>query len=361
MAVASGAEPFKVGYLQERVTSAAEFDAGTGAILRFRFEEALANGEVDRPIELVVKSGNGLPNGTARAVCDAWQALADDGALVIIGPGITDNCIAVLPLFESQGVPTINFPGTTRSRGRYGFQYQVGSLHDDGPLIARAMHRQGFGTVAVIRDSSPIGAEFFEGFDDACGRLGISISDDIKCSPVATDLADEARRAASSKPDALVYLGFGAVLLQLSRDLKDQSWDPPRFTTSAGMHFYAKTDDERRDMSGWVYVDQVDEDNETFTSMLDRFEAATGKRPFTSMSAGMYDMATLAVLGLRYATVHTPEGVTEGLEHIHQEPAALGGAGTVMGFGPWERTALKGPDYLVIRQMSGTESVKYTD
>jgi hypothetical protein len=125
------------------------------------------------------------------------------------------------------------------------------------------------------------------------------------------------------------------------------------------MHFYAKSDDERRVMSGWVYVDQVDEDNETLRSALDRYEAGHGERPFQPMFAGHYDMATLAVLGLRYATVHTPQGVTEGLERIQQVPAALGGAGTVQGFGPWEHTALKGADYLVLRQMSGVESIKY--
>ena len=113
-------------------------------------------------------------------------------------------------------------------------------------------------------------------------------------------------------------------------------------------------------MSGWVYVDQVDEDNVTLRSALDRYEKRHGLRPFQPFFAGMYDMATLAVLGLRYATVHTPDGVREGLERIQQVPAALGGQGTVQGFGPWERTALKGADYLVLRQMSGVESVKYT-
>jgi branched-chain amino acid transport system substrate-binding protein len=362
MSAATTAEPFKVGFLDEGLfPDGTRFDERVGNIIRFRFDEAVRDGEVDRPIELVVRSGRGLPCGTAHAVRQAWQALADEGVLVIIGPGITDNCIAVLPLFEAQGIPTINFPGTTRSRGRYGFQYQIGSLHDDGPLIARAMQRRGLGTVAVVRDQSPIGAEFFEGFEEACTHLGVTITNDIKCSPVAADLTSEVDRAASTKPAALAYLGYGAVLLDLSRALTAAGWDVPRFTTSAGMHFYTKTPDERREMSGWVYVDQVDENNETFAAMLDRYESASGTRPFDSITAGMYDMATLAVLGLRNATVHTAQGVTEGLERIHQVPSALGGARTVQGFGPWERTALKGPDYLVLRQMNGTETLKYTD
>jgi ABC-type branched-subunit amino acid transport system substrate-binding protein len=355
-------EPFLVGYLDEGLSpDPAAFDQGIGEMLRFRFAEALDAGEVDRPIELVVRRGRGLPHGTAKAVRDAWNALADEGVLVIIGPGITDNCMAVVPLFESRCVPTINFPGTTRSRGRYGFHYQIGALYGDGPLIARAIGRRGLRTVAVIRDRSPIGSEYFEYFEEECERSGLTVVADLKCSPVAANLSGEARFAAEARPDALAYLGFGGVLLDLSRALTAAGWDPPRFTTTAGMHFYSKTPAERREMSGWVYVDMVDDGNETMRGMLDAFEKRHGRRPFDPIGAGMYDMATLAVLGIRYATVHTPEGVMEGLERISQVPAALGGAGTIMGFGPWERTALKGPDYLVLRQMRGTETVRYQE
>lgn len=353
-------QPFKVGFLGETAGGDRQsFELGPGALMRFRFDEALETGELDRPVEVVFRSGWGLPHGSAQAVVDAWKALAETGVLVVVGPGITDNCIAVTPYFEQRRVPTINYPGTTRSRGEFGFHYQIGALYGDGPLIAKAMARRGLHRVAVIRDRSPIGAEFFEYFEQECERSGLTIAQDIKCSPVTENLEPEVEAAAAATPDALVYLGFGAVLLDLSRALTRMGWDPPRFTTSAGMHFYAKSMDERREMSGWVYVDQVDEDNDTFRAVLDRFEIRSGTRPFTSFAAGMWDMATLAVLGIRYATVHTPEGVKEGLERIHQVPAALGGSGTVLGFGPWERTALKGPDYLVLREMRGTDSVKY--
>jgi hypothetical protein len=78
----------------------ATFDRTIGEVIRLRFDEAMAAGEVDRPVELIVRTGRGLPQGTAMAVQDAWRErreLADEGALVIIGPGITDNCMAVVP------------------------------------------------------------------------------------------------------------------------------------------------------------------------------------------------------------------------------------------------------------------------
>jgi len=352
--------PHKVGFLGESgVITEAAFEQGAGGILRARFEEAFETGELDRPVELVVRSCWGLPSGSADAMCRGWNELADEGVLAIIGPGITDNCIAVTPLFEARGVPTINFPGTTKSRGRYGFHYQIGALYGDGPLIARAMARRDLRSVAVVRDQSPIGAEFYEAFERECEHAGIAIVRDVKCSPVAEDLGPAAQAAAQAETAALAYLGYGGVLLELSRALRTIGWDPPRFTTSAGMHFYRMDDDERRDMSGWVYVDMVDEDNDTLTRAMDTVERRTGRRPQGAVAGGMWDMATLAVLGIRNAPVLTPEGVMEGLELIQQVPSALGAAGTVMGFGPWERTALKGERYLVLREMRGTESVKY--
>ena len=88
-------------------------------------------------------------------------------------------------------------------------------------------------------------------------------------------------------------------------------------------------------------------------------DARFGGDNFGPMVPMMYDIATLLVHGLRLATVHTREGVNEGLERVHQLPAALGGAGTVMGFGSWERTALKGPDYLLLRVMGDGTTHRY--
>jgi len=355
-------DPHRVGFLDEGLFSdQASFDRQVGDVLRMRFDEAVEEGELDRPIELIVRTGRGLPYGTAKAVEDAWHELVNAGVLVVVGPGITDNCLAVVSAFEAGRVPTINFPGTAYSRGRYGFHYQVGALYGDGPLIADAMARQGYRRIAVLRDRSPIGDEYFESFREASERAGMVICVDQRCSPVASDLAPEVAAVSGGNPDALAYLGFGGILVTLSEALATQGWDPPRFTTTAGMHIYSKSAEERKVMAGWVYVDQVDEDNATMRRFVDNFERRYGRRPFDPLSGAMYDMATLVVRGLRYAPVQTPEGMTAGLERISQIPAVLGGPGTVMGFGPWEHTALKGPDYLVLRRMEGATTARWRE
>lgn len=360
MSSAASVDPFRIGVLDEGLTPDAEsFEQVFVRPVRLRFDEAFESGEIDRPVEIVVARGHGLPSGTARSIEDAWCELRDAGVLMIIGPGIADNCIAVKPLFERHGVATLNFPGTTKSRGEYGFHYQLGALYEDGPLAARAIAAAGMHEVAVIRDRSPVGQEFFEYFTEQCEASDLSITVDRLCSPVATDLSDDVARAKAADPDALVYLGFGGVLAQLSRDLRAASWDPPRFTTTAGLHWYSSPPEVRELLSGWVYTDMVDEDNPVLARLEATYQERFGETAFSPTIGAFYDMATLATLALRHAPVHTIEGVKAGLERIHHVPSALGGAGTVMGFGPWERTALKGPDYLLLRRMGVDATQRY--
>lgn len=353
-------EPFKIGFIDEGFfAEGAAFDKYVGNPVRLRFEEALNSGEVDRPIELVVAHAHGLPSGTTKAVRDGWMSLREQGCLAVIGPGVTDNCMALFPLWEKFHVPTINYPGTTRTRGEYGFHYQMGSLYDDGRVMGRALLASGISEVAVIRDRTPIGQEFFEYFADYCEKSGVDITCDLMCSPIATDFTDQVRRAKASGAKGLVYLGFGQVLADLSSCLKVARWEPPRFTVSAGMHWYTSTPSQRELMAGWIYIDQVDEENEVLMAMVTELKKRYNQDAFSPVEGTMYDCAALAVLGLHYATVHTPEGVKEGLERINLVPSALGAKGTVMGFGPYEHSALKGQDYLLLRQMLPDRTVRY--
>ena len=53
----------------------------------------------------------------------------------------------------------------------------------------------------------------------------------------------------------------------------------------------------------------------------------------------------------------TRDGVKDGLEQVKRLPAASGLDGTIMGFGTWDRAALKGT-YLVLRRWQGGRSIQ---
>ena len=67
-------------------------------------------------------------------------------------------------------------------------------------------------------------------------------------------------------------------------------------------------------------------------------------------------MGRLLVEGLAGAEILTRAGVKESLERVKCLPATLGEPGTTMGFGHWDRAALKG-GFILLRQWVGGRSV----
>jgi hypothetical protein len=57
------------------------------------FADGLAQGLLDRPVEIVFKEVEGLPKGSAKAVIDGFGELVDEGCLAVFGPAITDNAV----------------------------------------------------------------------------------------------------------------------------------------------------------------------------------------------------------------------------------------------------------------------------
>ncbi|MCU1346347.1 MAG: hypothetical protein JWL70_2613 [Acidimicrobiia bacterium] len=340
-------EPIRIGLLLDVSMPDGSLLPGVEAV-NFRFQEAVENGELDRPVEIIIRSAKGLPAGSAANVEDAFEELAAERVLGIIGPGVTDNCLVTQPMAESFKIPTLNFPGTEHSRGEFGFHFQLGSLSDEGPMIVTELIARGHTNVGVIRDQSPIGAEYFDYFDQACVRTGLAIASDQRLSPIATDATAQIAAIKASGATALVYLGLGLVIPALREALTAAGWEPPRFMNTAFMHGYANPVILEA-LEGWVGVDMYDRGNRAAQAFLDRFEKKHGERPEGPVYPVFYDMATMTVEGLRWAPVLTADGFRRGLERVHQLPATCGGEGTVMGFSPWDRAAYKGRDWLLFQ------------
>src|SRR5262249_54080673 len=106
---------------------------------------------------------------------------------------------------------------------------------------------------------------------------------------------------------------------------------------------------------GWTYADTFSEENPRFAA-LSRTVVAAGRSAGPG-EAGAHDMGRLLAEGFARAPELTRPGVRAGLERVKALPAASGRAGTLMGFGNWDRAALKGP-YLVLREWCGGRSVE---
>lgn len=348
-AVQTGADAIRVGVLYD-------FPQGDGGAA---FEEALqlgiataGDGRLDRPVELVSRHARGLPAGTAAAVEAAFAALAGEGVLAIVGPSISDNGIVAAELAARLEVPCVNYTGGALTRNAWMFHYQVGSLEEEPAVLAAHLAARGLRAAAVVHDRSPVGRSYAEWFELACGPAGVEICGRASVPPLAEDVTGALGRLASGGADVLVYLGLGVAARAVALGRSAIGWDVPVVANSALMFGYARPD-WREGWEGWTYVDTVADANPERLALRERSpRSAAGP-----VGVAAYDIGRLLAEAVVRAGHLTRAGVRDGLERVKRLPAASGRAGTTMGFGTWDRGALKG-DYLVLRRWEGGRSVE---
>ena len=120
---------------------------------------------IDRPVELVYRTVQGLPRGSVKAVTDAFGELVDEGCLAVIGPNISGNAVAVRPEIERRfRVPAISVCGSEHWLGKWTFLLNNGSMTDEPILWASLMAKAGQSTAGVLIERSYIGQAYFENF-----------------------------------------------------------------------------------------------------------------------------------------------------------------------------------------------------
>jgi branched-chain amino acid transport system substrate-binding protein len=344
----SGAKPIVVGVLGDRPGGSGMTDE-----MRRVVDAAVASGRIDRPVTFVEDITDGLPEGTAASVTAGFWRLVAQDALVIMGPTVTDNGLIATELADEARIPCCNWTGSDRTRSEWMFHYQIGSLEEEPHLLAGHLASLGHKRVALVQDRSPIGNRYGSFFENATERLGLQITSKTLISPVSDDLSTTVRDVRQGEIEALVYLGLGLSAGTLGRAMRDADWHPAVFANSALMFGYANPD-WVQNWEGWTYVDAWSEENPRLQALL--ANRPDGASIFPMSVAAGDDMGRLLVEGLAGAENLTRAGVKEAFERIKCLPASLGEPGTTMGFGHWDRAALKG-GFILLRQWVGGRSV----
>jgi len=345
------ASPIRVGILHDMSETPPDeptLGGGVDGFLRRAVDDLLERGRLDRDVEIVHAAGLGLPEGTAFAIEQAFDELAAQGVLMVVGPAVGDNALVATPVADQARIPTLNWAGTERARSEHMFHLQVGSHEDEGVLLARYVAAQGATRVGVVFDRSPIGRRYEHFFESECEVLGLELAARVPIGPLAEDATREVETVRASGADAVVYLGLGLVATTVARARTDAGWDAPAAMNTAGLRGYDP--DFARAIDGWVYVDMIADDNDVLAGVRERLGDDCPPGLFAAVG---YDLGLLVAEGLARAPELTTEGVREGLELVKCLPSAEGRAGTTLGFGHWDRGALHGP-YLVLRQWRDT-------
>jgi branched-chain amino acid transport system substrate-binding protein len=294
----------------------------------------------------------GLPAGSSEDVADGFGRLADAGVDLIVGPSISDNCLAARDAADVHRVPAINYSGGERTRSEWMFHYQIGSLEEEPPLLVARMRERGLGRAAVIHDASVVGERYSEVLGWAARDAGIELTARAPIDPLAEDLAAVVTALRADAPDVLVYLGLGAASHAVATAMADAAWTIPVLANSALMFGYVRPD-WRDAWANWEYIDTIADDN-VHRRALGELDPASAAGP---IGTAAYDMGRLVGHAAGRAERIDRPGLREGLERVKQLPAASGYEGTLMGFGVWDRAALKGP-FLVLRAWRDGRSVQ---
>ena len=332
----------RIGILRDHQTTGGDKFAH---VLGFAFDDVRASGRLAHDLELIEEPADGLPQGTRESVEAAFRRLDAHGVLAVVGPGISDNGIIVRDLADDVRLPCLNWTGGDVTRGEWMFHYQLGSLEEEPAFLALHLGSRGHRRIALAHDDSLVARRYVEFFEDAAARFGLEIV-------LLTDSTRDVRRLRAANPDAVLYLGLWFAARELGVALAASDWQPPVFSNSALMYGHASPD-WRREWDGWCYVDAYSDHNPILQDVRTRLDDPE-MAPVTVAAA--YDMGRLVAEGVGTAPSPTRESVHEGLERIKWLPAALGAPGTIMGFGRWDRGALKGR-YLVLRSWRDGTSV----
>jgi ABC-type branched-subunit amino acid transport system substrate-binding protein len=362
--------PYKIGVCMD-------FAAGTQVLqdfydgIRLALDEAFARGDLDRPVELVIREPHGPMRGTSAAVIKAWRELVhDEDCLAVLGPVVTEANLALCEEVNATGVPTISFCATFDWAGPYCYALQNGGYPDEANVIAGWLVKEGCRSVAVFRETGLIGEEFGEAFHAAAARHGLEITVDHSVGLFNTyvPVGPALERARTANSDAVVVLSAYGAFPPVQREIAQLSastgWRPQlvQNMTWVGLTAFGSTGDMDKAglmqaFEGWVGLDQIHERNEQFQAVLDRFEATHQRRPFHAYMALGFDHGAVVADALARIRQPSPEGFKAALERTRMLPACIGGPGSVISFGPHDNRGYKG-EYAVLRTVrNGVEQL----
>jgi len=349
-------EPIPVGFFIDYEPGELLCDFVDPIILAF--EDAMNSGRLTKAVELITRVAVGLPTRGARFPVAEYHRMVDEGALIVMGPGASDNAVILKEHIEAREVPAVGVVGTSQFVGEYCFTLPNGGHGEEAALVANYLAQQGYRRIALFGEHGGTGdTEYRNWFADQARMQGLQIvfehllerrPADGELDPILIDVRDRIA------PDALVYMGTGWTTPAYNAALGRIGWDPPRVCNAAFM--WAPHDEAwMRALEGWTGVDQLTgpegpDANLNYNSLLDRFEARFGRRVDHVVIALGYDLGRVVAEAIVNAPMMSGRGMKLGLERIKMFPSAIGGARTHITFGAQDHRGYKG-DFLVMRQL----------
>jgi branched-chain amino acid transport system substrate-binding protein len=218
---------------------------GTNALLGTEVREVLQTAEDDvnksggirgRPIRFVVADDQTNTQVSVQLV----NALIARNVPVILGPGITASCKAVMPLVLAHGPVTICFtPGVAMVPGSYVFSSTV-STQDTVSVGVRYLRSRGVTRIGFIAATDASGQEVEDRINAALAlpeNRGMQIVDREHFNPTDISVTAQMARIEAAKAQAVWCAATGTPFGTVVHGMRDTGLDLPVYTNNSNMTY----------------------------------------------------------------------------------------------------------------------------
>ena len=190
-------EPVKIGILVDMDLGQLLADWLDPTILAI--EDAMNEGVWGRsPVALITADARGLPRENYRKVIAGYEWLVEQGCVVILGPMISDNSLALQDTVNRTGVPVIGWTGAHKFSSDYCFTIANGDIPTEGVICANWFRQRGIDRVGLFWEAGSSGGDYAEYFRQTALRLGITVTREVMLEPNPRNLEQNLREMRDS-------------------------------------------------------------------------------------------------------------------------------------------------------------------
>jgi branched-chain amino acid transport system substrate-binding protein len=186
-----------------------------------------------RPIHFEIYDDQSKPQVAVQLVN---QILAS-GSQVVLGPELTNSCLAVVPLVQTKIVQYCLSPGLDPPKGSFTFAPSV-----SGPDIFSAMvhyfHRKGWNRIATLTTADATGQQADQRLGGAVAlpeNKGVTIVDQEHFAPTDLTVAAQVAHLKATAPQVVIVWVIGTPFQTALRGIADAAFDVPVVASNSNM------------------------------------------------------------------------------------------------------------------------------
>jgi branched-chain amino acid transport system substrate-binding protein len=186
-----------------------------------------AGGILGRCVNLITKDDAGTP---AQAISAARELTGQDKVAAVIGPLLSSNTSAVLPVINSAKVleASVGSPPESLDPTQSPYTYIFGVSAPAGAASFGSCATSGSATrVAVLAVNNALGTDYLTALQAAAGSLGLDIVATQFANTGAVDLTPELRTLQAASPQALILFNTGADIIATLKGREALNWNVP--------------------------------------------------------------------------------------------------------------------------------------